>query len=124
MNSRLFHPRMMNSLEKVYFPQRCVLKKPVKTQSTTGKEKTSYQAQAGYGDLPCRVAPATGGEQRGNNFTHLDTTHVILVQGTFDDVTEEWVAEVDGVTYQLLLPGKASRHAEGLLTRFETRFVR
>ena len=124
MNSRLIHPKMMKVLEKDFFQQRCALKKPVKSQSTTGKEKVSYTAQAGYEALPCRVAPAGGGERRGDHFTHLDTTHAIAVPGVFDDVTEEWVLEVDGVTYQILRPGKASRDAEGAMTHFETRFVR
>lgn len=124
MNSRLIHPKMTKILERDFFMQRCALKKPVKSQSTTGKEKVSYSVQPGYESLPCRVAPATGGERRGSNFTHLDTTHAIAVPGTYDDVTEEWVAEVDGVTYQLLKPGKASRDAEGVMTHLEARFVR
>lgn len=124
MNSRIIHPRMTKVLERDFFPQRCALKKPVKSQSTTGKEKVAYAVQAGYEALPCRVAPATGGERRGNNYTHLDTTHAIAVPGAYDDVTEEWVAEVAGVTYQILKPGKASRDAEGAMTHFETRFVR
>lgn len=122
--SRLIHPKMTKVLEKDFFPQRCALKKPVKSQSTTGKEKVSYFTQPGYEALPCRVAPASGGERRGNNFTHLDTTHAIMVPGSYDDVTEEWVAEVDGVTYQILKPGKASRDPEGAMTHFDTRFVR
>lgn len=124
MQSRLIHPRMTEILERDFFPQRCALLEPVKSQSTTGKEKVAYVVKAGYEELPCRVAPATGGERRGNNYTHLDTTHAIAVPGTYDDVTEEWVAEVDGVTYQILKPGKASRDAEGVMTHFEARFVR
>lgn len=124
VRSRLIDPRMTKILERDFFPQRCALKKPVKSQSTTGKEKISYTTQAGYESLPCRVAPANGGERRGNHFTHLDTTHAIAVPGAYDDVTEEWVVEVDGVTYEILRHGKASRDAEGAMTHFETRFVR
>lgn len=124
MNSRLIHPKMTKVLERDFFPQSCALKKPVKSQSTTGKEKVSYETQAGYEALPCRVAPASGGERRGTNYTHLDTTHAIAVPGVFDDVTEEWVAVVDEITYQILRPGKASHDAEGVMTHFETRFVR
>jgi hypothetical protein len=66
MNKSLIHPRMMGRLEKNFFPQRCALKEPTKSQSTTGEEEKAYNVHAGYESLPCRVGAAGGGQRRGN----------------------------------------------------------
>jgi len=121
MVSRLIHPRMMEQLERDFFPQLCALKQPVKTQSSTGKEIVNYEVRPGYEALPCRVAPASGGERRGERFTHLDATHAIALPGQFQDVTEEWIAVVDEQKYEILLVGK---DAEGVMTHLDARIAR
>lgn len=121
MNSRLIHPKMMSTLERDFFPQRCALKRPVKSQSTTGKETITYEVKPGYEALPCRIAPAGGGERRVSQYNYLDATHAIAMPGQFQDVNEEWIAVVDGAQYQILLVGK---DAEGVMTHLETRIVK
>lgn len=111
----------MEYLRRDFFTQSCALKEPTKAQDTTGAETTTYSVRAGYEAIPCRVGPAGGGERRGNNYTYLDATHRILLDGQFHDVTEEWVAEVGGQEYQILLPAV---DAEGVMTRLECRVVR
>jgi hypothetical protein len=119
--SRLVHPKLISILQIDFFPQRCALKKPVKSQSTTGKQNITYVVEPGYEALPCRVAPPSGGERRGDRYTHLDATHAIAIPGQFADLTEEWVAVVDGQQYQILLIGK---DAEGVMTHLETRIAK
>lgn len=121
MSSRLVHPKMAEVLKRDFYHQSCALKRPVKTQSTTGKEKRAYETAPGCDALPCRVAPASGGERRGDRYTHLDATHIISIPQQFDELSEEWIAVVEGQSYEILLP---SRDAEGLMTRLETRIAR
>lgn len=120
MVSRLVHPRMMSKL-KEFFPQRCALKQPVKSRSTTGKEVIVHTVVPGYEALRCRVAPAGGGERRVTQSTYLEATHSIALPGQFPDLTEEWIAVVDGQNYQILNVGK---DAEGVMTHLDTRIVR
>ncbi|MFZ5856779.1 MAG: hypothetical protein ACOYZ6_08110 [Chloroflexota bacterium] len=121
MQSRIVHPRMMEYLRRDFFTQSCALKQPTKAQDTTGAETVAHDVKPGYEVIPCRVGAAGGGERRGNNYTYLDATHRILLDGQFQDVTEEWIAEVDGQEYQILLVAK---DAEGVMTRLECRIVR
>src|SRR5688572_1155097 len=101
MVKRLVDPRMVSQLQH-FFPQRCTFKRPVKSQSTTGKEITTPEVVPGYEALPCRVAPANGGERRVTQSTYLEATHSIALPGQFPDLTEEWTAVVDGRAYQIL----------------------
>lgn len=119
--SRIVHPRMMEYLRRDFFTQSCALKQPTKSQDTTGAETVFFAVRTGYEAIPCRVGTAGGGERRGNNYTYLDATHRILLDGQFQDVTEEWIAEVDGQEYQILL---AATDPEGVMTRLECRVVR
>lgn len=119
--SKLFHTRLLRELEKNHFPQTCALKMPVKTQSTTGNEKVTHEVRSGYEAIPCRVAPATGGERRTTAYVYSDTTHVILLAGQFGDLASDWVAEVDGQEYDILLPAE---DADGLVTHLECRVVK
>jgi hypothetical protein len=112
---------MMDMLEKDFFPQQCALKEPVKTQSSTGKEMVAHVVKPGYEALPCRVAPAGGGERRVTQSTYLEATHSIAMPGQFPDLTEEWIATVDGQDYQILNVGK---DAEGVMTHLDTRIVK
>jgi len=112
---------MMEYLERDFFAQRCALKKPTKTQDTTGAETVTHAVKPGYEAIPCRVGPSAGGERRTNQQVYLDATHRIVLSGQFADVTEEWVAEVDSQEYQILLVAK---DAEGVMTRLECRIVR
>ncbi len=121
MSSRLIHPKMTSMLERDFFPQNCALRRPVKSQSTTGREILDYETPPGYEALPCRVAPAGGGERRISQGNYLDATHAIALPGQFPDVTEEWIAVVDEVKYQILLVGK---DAEGVMTHLDTRIVK
>lgn len=120
MTSRLIHPRMTAVLTRDFFDQLCTLKRPLKTQDGVGEEIIEQSIHPGYEAIPCRVGPAGGGERRGNNYTLLDATHRIVLVGQYQ-VTEEWVAEVNGQEYEILL---VAVDAEQAMTRLDTRIAR
>jgi hypothetical protein len=117
---------MAQRLEANFFRQRCALKVPTKSQSTTGQEQKAYAVHPGYESIPCRIGAAGGGQRRGNDRVFLEATHRIVLSQQCPDLPEawlegeEWVAEVDGREYKILLVAKS---AEELTTRLETRIV-
>lgn len=121
MASRLIHPRMLVKLQRDFFTQTCALKEPSKVQDTAGEEIVTHATRTGYEAIPCRLAPARGGERRTREYVYSETTHLIVLVGQFHDLTEEWVAEVDGQEYEILLP---SEDGEGQMTHLECRLVR
>lgn len=126
MANDLLHPRMMQRLEKNFFPKSCALKEPTKSQGTTGEEEKAYSVHTGYESIPCRVGAAGGGQRRGNQYVYTEATHRIVLLGQCQDLPEawldgeEWIAEVDGHQYKILLVAKS---AEEVTTRLETRIV-
>lgn len=122
----LIHPRFTEKLERNFFPQLCALKKPSKSQATTGEEVNTYAVRPGYEAIPCRVGTAGGGQRRGNQFVYIEATHRIVLLGFFADLPEawkegeEWLAEVDGQEYKILLVGNS---VEKKTTRLECRIV-
>lgn len=126
--SRLVHPRMMEALMRDFFTQSCVLKEPVKSRDSVGEELRTYAPHQGCEAIPCRVGPAGGrvgpaggGERRTDRYAYLDVTHRIVLVGLFPFVTEEWIAEVNGQEYEILL---VTGDGEGVMTRLETRIAR
>ena len=119
--SRLIHPRMMSSLTRDFFTQSCALKEPLKSRNAAGEELRTYAARQGCEAIPCRVGSAGGGKRRGDLYAYLDATHRIVLAGLFPFVTEEWVAEVNGQEYEILL---VAGDGEGVMTRLETRIAR
>jgi len=120
MSSRLIHPRMLDTLQRDFFMQVCALKKPTKTQNSTGQEKVVYAVRPGYEAILCRVGEASGGERRTNDMNYLEATHTILLVGQFQDLTTEWQVSVDGKDYDVLLVFPAP---EGAMTKLLVRIV-
>lgn len=116
--SRLVHPRMLQTLKQDFFPQRATLKKPVKSQNSTGEQRITFTDQ--YRNVPCRVGAASGGERRTNDFTYLDATHRIVLSGQFTDLTQEWQIVVDSVAYNILL---STPDPEQAMTRLEVELI-
>lgn len=122
----LIHPRMLEKLEMSFFPQRCALKEPSTSQDSVGQEISTHNVHVGYESIPCRVGVAGGGQRRGNQQTYLEATHRIVLAGQYPDLPEawregeEWIAEVDGVEYKILMVGNS---AEAATTRLETRII-
>lgn len=122
MTSRLVHPKLMQALERDFFPQRAALKPPVKTRNSAGEKVLTYPAaRPGYEAISCRVGPADGGERRASQQTYLDATNRIVLSGQYPDLTEEWKVEVGGQLYDILL---SSPDPEGAMTRLMVRLVR
>lgn len=124
--TNLIHPRLLQKLEKDFFPQSCALKAPTTSQDGAGQEIHTHSVHPGYGDIPCRVGAAGGGQRRGNQQTYLEATHRIVLAGQYPDLPEawregeEWIAEVDGVEYTILM---VATSAEETTTRLETRII-
>jgi hypothetical protein len=117
---------MLAKLEKTFFPQRCALKEPTKSQNSTGQEIRTHSVHVGYEAIPCRVGAAGGGQRRGNQMTYLEATHRIVLSGQYPDLPsawregEEWMAEIDGVEYTILMVATSTEEST---TRLETRIV-
>jgi hypothetical protein len=121
MPSRLIHPRMMQALERDFFPQLCTIELGTDAQDTVGQVKPTWAAVPGLTALKCRVGEISGGERRSNNQTYLDATHTILISGTYPAITEKHRAVIDGRTYDILL---MQISPEETTTRLVSRFVR
>lgn len=119
MASRLIHPRLMQALQRDFFPQMCTLNEPVKGANPLGEVTRTFTPKY---TAACRVGMAGGTEQRTPQQTYLEETFVILVQGQFHDLTEEWSVSVDGTDYNIILPVTAN--PEGVLTRLTVRIIR
>lgn len=121
----IIHPRMLTKLDK-FFPQSCALKEPAISQNTTGEQVKTYSVHTGYEAIPCRVGAAGGGQRRGNQMTYMEATHRIVLSGQYPDLPEawregeEWIAEVDGIEYTILM---VATSAEESTTRLETRII-
>lgn len=120
MSRALVHPRLAEKLAN-HYPQICTLKEPTKAQNTVGQEKLTHTAYSGYESIPCRVGAAGGGQRRGNEQVYLESTHRIVLLGSYPEVIEQWVAEVDSVEYEVLF---VARSVEDATTRLECRIVR
>ncbi len=120
MHSRLIHPRLLQTLDRDFFPQDCAIQAPGITRDTAGGEIRSYSTVAGMESIPCRVAPAGGGERRSAQQVFLDSTHTILLAGQFRSLTTAMRAVVNGQAYDILLPEPDS---EGATTRLTCRIV-
>ena len=120
VNTKLIHPKMMEMLQANFFPQTCTLNAPVKGTNKLGEVTRTYQQKY---TVPCRVGTIGGGEQRTPQQTYLEETSVILIQGQFHDLTEEWTVSVDGIDYNIILP-PVIQNPEGALTRLTVRIIR
>lgn len=120
MSRALVHPRLANKLAN-HYPQICTLKEPTKTQNTVGAEVITHAAHPGYESIPCRVGAAGGGQRRGTEQVYLEATHRIVLLGSYPDAAEQWIAEVDGIEYDVLF---VARSVEDATTRLECRIVR
>ena len=121
MSSRLIHPRLLETIQRDFFPQTCRIEQASKSRNTAGEEVDTWVAVPGWESIPCRKSAAGGGEQRTNNQVYLDATDRILLAGQFNGLNEKMRAVVDGQAYDILLPEPDS---EGLTTRLLVRFVR
>lgn len=119
--SRLIHPRMMQTLERDFFLQRCTVQAGATSQGTTGQEKLTWATVSGCEAIPCRRASAGGGERRAANQIYLDATHTILLSGIYKNVNEKMRAVVDGQAYDILL---VEFDGEEVMTRLTVRIVR
>ncbi len=120
MNNRLIHPRMLESLQRDFFPQSCALKKPSKAQNSTGQEKVTYSVRSGYEAIPCRVGESSGGERHVAEMNYAEITHTILLCGQFQDLTSDWQACIDGTDYDIML---IFPDPEGAMTKLLVRIV-
>lgn len=119
--SRLVHPHLMQTLERDFFPQQCTIREPVKSRNAIGGEQRVYQDFPGHNGLACHVAPAQGGERRTEQQVYLDSTHVIMLNAAYPNITEEMQAVVDGLAYDILL---ATLDSQKVLTELIVRLVR
>ncbi len=118
--TRLMHPKLMDTLQRDFFVQTCALKKPTKSQNTTGQETVIYTVRPGYEAIPCRVGQASGGERRTTEMNYLEATHTIVLSGQFQDLTTEWQASVDSKDYDILL---LTADPDGVMTKLLVRIV-
>jgi head-tail adaptor len=124
MTSRLVHPRMLERLERDFFPQDCRIEQPSGEtdeygQASADDDESLWTAVPGMEIIPCRVAPASGGKRRTTQTTAMNETHIIILAGRYE-VTAKMRAVVDGQAYDVLLPG---HDAEGAMTRLSVQAV-
>ncbi len=118
MTSRLIHPRLMATLEQDFFATYCTIEQAVESQDSMGGVVPTWGTLFAY--LPCRIAPAGGGERRQTNQIVLESTHTIVISGTYA-ITSKMRAVVEDVIYDILL---VERDSEWTMTRLNVRIVR
>ena len=121
MDSRLAHPKLMQTLERDFFPQSCAIQQAAKTQNTTGAEVKTWADVPGWSAIPCRMAASGGGERRMPNETYAEITNRIVLSGQFNGLISEMRAVVNGTNYDIIL---VEPDSEGITTRLNVRLVK
>jgi len=116
----LTHPRMMGGL-KNFYPQVCTIQVNTPARDELGHPEDSWADKAELVGLACRLAPATGKERRTDKETYLMSTHTIVLQGHFEQITEEMRAVIDGLHYNIL---QVRHDAQAASTSLDCEIVR
>lgn len=117
---------MLATLQTDFFPQACTIQAAEDGQDAYGQPLSDdgvtggWEDVDGLEDLPCRLAPATGGKRRTAEAAYLNATHVIQIAGQYPAITTKMRAVVDSQAYAVLL---VSHDAEGAMTRLTVQIV-
>lgn len=102
--SALIHPKLTASLPQFY-PSSLTVQKLVVTQNALGeksKNPESWSNVAGLVDLPCRCAPKSATENKGERLTFEQSSFTIAIAGHYPAILPKMRAVVDGVNYDIL----------------------
>jgi len=99
----LTHPRMMGGL-KNFYPQVCTIQVNTPARDELGHPEDSWADKAELVGLACRLS-----------------THTIVLQGHFEQITEEMRAVIDGLHYNIL---QVRHDAQAASTSLDCEIVR
>lgn len=111
--------RMLDRLGGFY-PARATIQAPIDARTPSGGVASTWGVLAGLVDIPCALAPMSGGEMRSSTGTTAETTHTASLQGRFVAITVRHRAVIDGIAYDITA---VQTDSHGLTTRLQLRLV-
>lgn len=99
-NQGIIHPSMLAWLEPNFYPSRLTVQTAVESRSPTGAIIWTWTDAAGMIDLPCRIAPQSGSEQRTPQQVLTQSLQTCVVP-VFLEITTKDRVKVDSVIYDV-----------------------
>ena len=96
----------------------CTIQTATPTQDETGQPTFAWVST--IAGIPCRIAPASGGEVRTSTETYLLNTFTCVLGGNYPAIVTTQRAIVDGITYDIVDVG---RDDEAIQTKLTLRAV-
>ena len=120
----IVHPGLM---DRVYlhttnslYPSLCTIQTFTTTRSAAGATVQAWATLADHDDLPCRIAPASGGENRTHELIYAVRGWTVAIKGAYAGIQEKMRAVIAGVEYDI----EASQiDGNGINTRLQVREV-
>lgn len=98
----IVHPGMLTPLAAAFFPSKLTIQAATSGRSPTGAVLPFWGNVAGMVDLPCRVAPVSGAENRTPEQVLAQDVRLCVVPGNLVGVTVRHQALVDGAAYDIV----------------------
>jgi len=99
MERTIIHYGMLDKLFR-FFPRTVTIQQFIPGTQDTYGEKTigTWTAITALTDLPCRIGPASGGEQKRPDITPVLYDYRIVIAGYYDSIQENYRAVMDDDT--------------------------
>lgn len=97
----IVHPDMLARLQPNFYPSLCTILVPSQAQDAWGQVIGTPSILEDYEDLPCRIAPASGREQRSAQQVYVEGQYHIALNGYYPAITEQMIATVNATEYNI-----------------------
>lgn len=99
----IVHPRLMRSLvDTGHYPSSCAIGNVETTQDAANQPIDVFVPNAGLDNIPCYVQPSSGAETRMRQQTVELNQWLIGLAGYYPTITQDDLATVDSVIYNIL----------------------
>lgn len=122
----LIHPVMLTALRADFFPSSLTIQGATEGRSASGAVTVSWLPVAGLVNLPCRIAPQSGSENRTPQQILTQDVQTCVVPQPLAGVTTKHRAQVDGRTFDIVsvdFDGQQQPGSHRRLTRLTLRVV-
>lgn len=86
-----------------YYPDVCAIQEATESVDSFGEAVKTWGDVEGLEEVACRVSPSGGTERKSPQAIWSVATHVIELQGGYEEITAKMRAVVDGQAYDILL---------------------
>lgn len=117
----LIHPHMLVTLQPNFYPSRCTMQSANTSIDSHGDEISAPMAIFGLIDIPCRIAPASSREVRGQQQTFVEGLSQVSLAGYYPQIDSDMTPVIDGKSYAM--EGEPESDGQHATTRFFVREV-